>query len=538
MKSKCVLMAMLLIAFVMTSCQEEPSLSFVEGNNFQSLYGDTIKLTLKYTPDDAFLDKISWKSSDYGVVSRLTMTNTFAKEQYFIARGTGEANIYAEANIDGEHFTTICQITVREIEMKSLQIDSTECKLIIGNKVALNATYEPSNTSFSKLTWRSSDINVATVNDKGEIKAVGLGECIITVSNERSGLKSQCNVTVLPIDMTSLTLNETKCDIEIGEKLELVASFEPENTTFTDLYWHSSDENIATVENGLVEAIGAGECIISVSNSDNSLIAQCYINVFIIEMTHISCIGNTTKTQGDIFTLSANYEPTNATTYNNALRWHSSNESIATVNELTGEINCVGIGECEITISNIYNSVTASCKLTVKPIPVMDLSFHYYPSKLCVGVSKQCYYKIYPENAYNKEVKWESSNNSVVEVTQNGVVTAIDEGTATITVKALDGSGCIDKCTVKVVNYRDYMNEYTKNYIQVMVEHLSTTRYRYTVLNNGLETINIKTNWNNKQYTVEHGYPVQFEHTNSSGLIWFSLFGLGYMGYDSSKFEQ
>ena len=263
-----------------------------------------------------------------------------------------------------EVLSASCHVTVVDMEVVSLELDTTSCVLFPNDKICLTATYEPSNASFPEISWSSSDEDVATVNAEGEVRAVNVGECTITVKEGRSGLTAQCKITIAPVEMTSLELSETNCRIEIGETHSIVASFEPDNVTFPELYWYSSDESVAIVTNGLVEAVGVGDCVIYVTNADNSLSAKCDVSVYVIEMTTISCLSEKVMEQYESFRLSADYEPMNATY---GLRWHSSDESVATVDEFTGEVNCVGIGECDITISNLYSSAIASCRLTVIP---------------------------------------------------------------------------------------------------------------------------------------------------------------------------
>lgn len=504
-----------LIVLLMISCKEEPTLGFVEGSRFEVAYGDTVKLTLKYTPEDAFLSKVLWKSSDNRVVTRRVLEGTSPMlNGFYYAVGIGAANISAEAEINGESIIANCQVDVKEIMMTSLQIDSTTCTLKLGGKAKLTATYEPSNTSFPNLSWSSSDDNIATVNSEGVVSARKIGECTITVSDKKSGLKSQCQVIVSPIEMTSLKLNETDYSIEIGNQFKLTATFEPKNATFHNLYWYSSDESVANVSSeGDVNAISKGSCVISVKNKENNLTAQCNVDVYVVEMTKISCTKKKTIEQGESFILSASYSPSNATTYGNALRWHSSNESIAIVDELTGQVESVGFGECSITISNIYNSVTTSCLLTIKPAKVKSLSLNKDEMYLPIGESEQFECTIIPEYAYDKNVKWETSDNSVITVSEEGVVTAVGLGKAIIKVTALDGSGCTSECLV-CVGTENSVESYLTSYIYhnvSMTDEYYDSKWHFKVTNNGAERLYLKEIKGFRPTTAPEDLPVLYK---------------------------
>ena len=78
------------------------------------------------------------------------------------------------------------------------------------------------------------------------------------------------------------------------------------------------------------------------------------------------------------------------------------------------------------------------------PIPVTKLSLTA-PDAMNVGTNAQCNVIITPDNATNKNVTWNSSDVSIIEVDQNGKLTAKSTGTATITVKSQDGEQQVSK---------------------------------------------------------------------------------------------
>ena len=136
---------------------------------------------------------------------------------------------------------------------------------------------------------------------------------------------------------------------------------------------------------------------------------------------------------------------------------------------MTGEVVGVGVGECMITISNTYNSVTASCRLRVLPASVKSIRLSKSSLEIAEGETAELSYSVLPSYAANKDVVWESSDESIAAVSENGIVRAISAGEATIKVTALDGSGCSAECLVKILTLQQYVEKYIEEYIKIEV---------------------------------------------------------------------
>ena len=128
--------------------------------------------------------------------------------------------------------------------------------------------------------------------------------------------------------------------------------------------------------------------------------------------------------------------------------WKSSDTNVATVDS-TGLVRAVSGGTA--TISVVSGNLRASCTVTVLQ-PVTSISLNKSSVTLDAGSTFTLTASIYPGNASNKAVTWSSSDPSVAAVTQDGVITALKKGTATITCVAQDGSGVSGRCAVTVPN--------------------------------------------------------------------------------------
>jgi uncharacterized protein YjdB len=147
-------------------------------------------------------------------------------------------------------------------------------------------------------------------------------------------------------------------------------------------------------------------------------------------------------------TLTATVSPDNA--LNKDVTWSSDDESIATV-DASGVVTGVAEGTTTITVETVDGGFTASCTVTVTLQPTRVTGVALDPSTLTLtaGETGTLSATLTPGNAANQNVTWTSNNANAATVDANGVVTAVAEGTATITVETEDG-GFTASCTVTV----------------------------------------------------------------------------------------
>ena len=107
-----------------------------------------------------------------------------------------------------------------------------------------------------------------------------------------------------------------------------------------------------------------------------------------------------------------------------------------------GEITAKAAGTAVITVLTADGYKEATCTVTVKApvVPVTGISLNKDALTLDVGGTETLKASLSPETATNKGVKWTSSDESIVKVSDKGVVTAVKAGTASITVTSEDGS--------------------------------------------------------------------------------------------------
>ena len=145
--------------------------------------------------------------------------------------------------------------------------------------------------------------------------------------------------------------------------------------------------------------------------------------------------------------LTTSVQPANADFQ--TLAWTTSNRRVATV-DANGVVTGVGVGKCSIKASALDGSNRYdSCLVTIQQ-PVTSISLSSTSLNIATQSTSQLTATILPTNAEIKVVSWSSSNDNVATVSNTGLVSAIQEGTCTITCRALDGSGVTATCNVTV----------------------------------------------------------------------------------------
>ena len=159
-----------------------------------------------------------------------------------------------------------------------ITINPSTLEMNSGTTAQLMATLSPEG-AFGSVTWSSSNESVATVDANGVVTAVAGGTCTITATAGGSLKKATCSVTVKQL-VTSIVLSQTKAVLELDGFVRLTATVLPENAANKNVVWSSSNEDVAPVRNGRVDAYGYGTAIITCEAADGSGVkATCVVYI-------------------------------------------------------------------------------------------------------------------------------------------------------------------------------------------------------------------------------------------------------------------
>ena len=150
-----------------------------------------------------------------------------------------------------------------------------------GKTAGLTATISPANATTQQHSWASENGKIAkaygeTLNT-AKVTAIGVGKTTITYTI--GGKEASCEVTVTPrtISVESITLNKPQLSLVKGATETLTATVLPTTATDKTVIWESSDTAVATVENGVVTAVAAGNATITAKAGEKT--ATCAVTV-------------------------------------------------------------------------------------------------------------------------------------------------------------------------------------------------------------------------------------------------------------------
>ncbi len=225
------------------------------------------QLTATITPSDADNPAISWSSSnpEVATISETGLIETVAQGYTTITVTTADGG-----------FTASCEVYV-SVPVESITFDQTALTLVPNKAQQLTATILPENASNKNYTWQSSNENVAIVVKNGLVVALAEGATTITAITEDGGLTATCAVTVTTV--SGILLDKTSLELSVGDVAQLTETIIATEASYQLVNWATSDANVATVENGLVTAVGAGVAAIGVATVDGGFVATCAVVV-------------------------------------------------------------------------------------------------------------------------------------------------------------------------------------------------------------------------------------------------------------------
>lgn len=318
--------------------------------------GETVQLNVSLKPDNATNKTVTYSTTNANVA-------TVDANGLVEAVGQGSAYIYAKS-ADGPYdsvYVNVKKATTpeppKDVKVTSVSVDRRYLTLEEGANYALTATVSPANATNKTVNFSSSNESVATVDANGNITAVKAGSAYIYAKSV-DGPYASTYVTVkqkstpkppAEVKVTNITLDTRYLRLNAGETRELGFTVYPYNATDKTLTWTSSNEDVATVENGVITAIGRGSAYIT-ATSTNGVQTTCYVDVYgdakPVKVTGLYFTDRQLSLNvGETKAASVLFTPNNAT--DKTVTYSSLNNSIATV-DADGNITAVRPGSVYI----------------------------------------------------------------------------------------------------------------------------------------------------------------------------------------------
>lgn len=195
---------------------------------------------------------------------------------------TAVKNGKTEITVSSGELSDTITVNVKKDIIESLDVLLAALSLDGGEEQKIDAKLTPADAKDVKLSWKSADTDVATVDKNGVVKGVNTGETTITLTDSVTGLSKDITVTVNGLELPeSMKFDKDSVTVEVGDVYNSVLKFTPEDITYTGAIYYTSDSSVASVTNeGVITAKSAGNCTIEAYyENDYRLVATMEVTV-------------------------------------------------------------------------------------------------------------------------------------------------------------------------------------------------------------------------------------------------------------------
>lgn len=371
---------------------------------------------------------------------------------------------------------------------QQIKILNAKEQLSIGNSLKLEAKIK--NAVDGKIVWISSDSEVLQIDQNGVLIAKSLGTSKITLMYIRKNNQkitdsvditvSQGDINIMP---TSISFSSNLIGIKVNKDYKLPLTIKPTNAYLSDIVYSSSDiNNLIVSSDGTINALNDGLYEIKLIAGNNRFTDTIKVIVsskydeptLMTEPNDLIFDELETKVYlDDIVNLDYVLEPANASLA--AVNWQSSDSGVLIVND--GIVRGLKVGKSVVS-ATLPNGKTTKIAIQVleKEIPVTKIKLIPGSLLLKVGSSQTVVTQTYPNNAENKEIKYEVSDSSVVSIDKYGKVIALKEGSAIIS--AIVNEKVRETMIVNVVNdslYNENIDNVNQNSNEIALVLKSST---------------------------------------------------------------
>lgn len=312
--------------------------------------------------------------------------------------------------------------------LKSISFNGVadEATINLGATETLQVVYNPEDTTDDKtVTWNSTNTDAVTV-DNGVVTAVGEGSSTVTAT---VGEKvATINYTVrIPLESITINGDET---LSKNEEKTLTVTYNPTNTTDNKTVdWESSNPEIVSIDStGKITGKKGGTA--KITATVGNVKAEKEVKV-VVPIESVSLSGDDSILKGETKRLTATINPED-TTDDKTITWSSDDENVLFVDQ-NGQIR--GIKEGTANVKAVVAGKETTKQITVNEIHINSIAIDGDQEfEMIKNQTKNLSVTINPENTTDdKGVVWKTNNEKVARVDNDGKVTALKEGEATIT---------------------------------------------------------------------------------------------------------
>jgi polygalacturonase/uncharacterized protein YjdB len=274
----------------------------------------------------------------------------------------GLALVFLLIPVSRTNSSSVTYAAGKTVKAKKITLNKTICTLKKGAKVTLRATITPKNATQKTIQWKTSSSKIATVTQKGVVRAKNKGKCTITAVVKGTKKKATCKI-IVGTPISKITPKNKAVALTVAQKHTLKVTIAPSGATTKKLTYISSNPTIATVsEKGVITAKKVGKTVIAITATDGTgkkaTVTVTVKNPVVVSKVSMNSEIVTVKV-GATTTLVPTVLPSNAA--NKKVTYSSDKTSVAKV-DANGVVTGVAAGRANITITSV---AVPSVKTTV-----------------------------------------------------------------------------------------------------------------------------------------------------------------------------
>jgi uncharacterized protein YjdB len=355
-------------------------------------------------PEDSF----SWSSTN-NAIATIDASGTVL--------GINEGQVTIEARGTNSGSTATATVSVSGVLPAGITVSPESITLRPTLSTLLVASSTNTQDAF---TWTSSNTDIAAVTPGGSVVAITEGQAIITARGTQSGDTGTATVTVEGRAPADITIDPADTTIRPAQTLELSAMSTDPLDTFT---WASSDNAVVLVDaDGEVTGVAEGSAVITATGTASGDTGMSMLTVAGRPFADIVV----TPVWSELRVGESALLGVTSTDDQDSFIWSSSDSNIVTVLP-DGTVSAINIGVADITATGTSSGDSGEGQITVGSAEVLLQSSG---SPLRAGSAE--IFAAVSTDPDDTSYTWTSSNPDVAEVSNNGLVLALDEGTSTI----------------------------------------------------------------------------------------------------------
>lgn len=256
---------------LLASCKtKEPEVIGFDKENYQVNVGDSILIKVRYSSSNLSIANLLVQLGD----TKIAKLSDYLGDFSYYVKGLQVGTTQLTAR--GKESEAKCNIIVGRIPLEKITLTDT-LRLKVDEMDTVKCSVTPENTTDIITSWKSSNINIATVDANGIVTAKKIGETDVIFSEEISGKSAKCHIVVLPVPVDSVVSSDM--NVLLGDTVKMKYKVYPANASNDSVIITSDNPAIIEVKNDTLIGLALGDANITLTTKDGGLTATYVVSV-------------------------------------------------------------------------------------------------------------------------------------------------------------------------------------------------------------------------------------------------------------------